>query len=107
MEFLTLRYKLPRITPLYVTNMNTHELLALGTTFVKKFIGVYPLDRLPPLCDLPQDCSFIVNTHTHNLSGEHWLAVKINMTKINVFDPMGMYYPPKLVVYLHRSRKHI
>ena len=82
--------------------MNTTELEILGNTLLDDFIGVFPLDRLPTIKG-----SFIINTHTHKLPGEHWIAVKVRMHNIYVFDPMGMYYPSKLVSHLHRSRKHV
>ena len=87
--------------------MNTEELHRLGVNLVKNFVGVFPIDRLPPLSQLPNESGFIVNTHTHNLPGEHWLAVWIGASKIYVFDPMGLYYPPLLSSYLHRSCKSV
>jgi hypothetical protein len=39
----------------------------------------------------------VINTQPSTLSGEHWLAVYITISKINVFDPLGFYYPSMLV----------
>ena len=45
----------------------------MGNKYVPNFAGVFPLDRLPKSLRAP--ANFIVNTHTHNLPGEHWIAV--------------------------------
>lgn len=57
------------------------------------FIGVYSIDQLPTDSIGKK---FIVNTQTHNLPGEHWIAVNGN----DVFDPYGIYYPSVLCKYL-------
>lgn len=62
------------------------------------YIGVFSLDRLP--ASLPINAKFIVNTHTHNLPGQHWLAVDGN----SVFDPFGVFYPKSLLSYLYRKK---
>ena len=63
------------------------------------FKGVYSLDRLP---DLLKPGAYVVNTHTGNLGGEHWIAIDVRPDIINVFDPLGMYYPAALVSKLER-----
>lgn len=65
----------------------------------KNFIGVYPLERLP---DYLQNGSYVINTHTSNLNGEHWIAIFIKKDIIRVFDPMGLFYPPLLVQKLEK-----
>lgn len=85
--------------------MHTDELWKLGEKYVPNFAGVFPLNKLPKYLRAP--ANFIVNTHTHNLPGEHWLAVSYQKSGIVfAFDPFGIYYPHLLKVYLHRLRRH-
>lgn len=74
--------------------MNANQLLSRCRC--KNFVGVFPLDRLPSI--LPANAKFIVNTHSSNLPGEHWIAVDI--TKRAAFDPLGIHYPHLLYTYL-------
>ena len=55
----------------------------------KAFPGVYPIDRLPK--SLPHLPMFlIVNTHSHNLNGEHWKAIFIDKNRYGeVFDSLA------------------
>ena len=82
--------------------MNSDELRILGKRlFGKPFLGVFPLDILPKNLRVPS--YFIVNTHTINLPGEHWLAVAYQKKgEIDVFDSFGHYYPPSLIKHLKR-----
>ena len=50
---------------------------------------------------------FIVNTDTSNLPGQHWIAVYINQSEIQVFDPLGFYYPALLVNTLMRMNTNV
>ena len=77
---------------------------------IRGFKGVFSLDNLPH--DLRGRTTppyrFVVNTHTANLPGEHWLAVSYEKGgHIFVFDPMGIFYPPKLVKYLAKFKKKL
>jgi hypothetical protein len=84
--------------------MRTSDLWNLGDLYVPHFKGVYPLDKLPS--SLKQPANFIVNTHTHNLPGEHWLAVNYSKDGVvHAFDSFGYYYPRILQKYLHRLRR--
>lgn len=86
--------------------MFSDELFRIGKSlFGNNFIGVFPLDMLPG--SLPKKCRFIVNTQTHNLAGEHWLAVSKDGQSIKVYDPYGFYYPSLLVGYLHRMTNKV
>ena len=87
--------------------MHTLELIKLGTKHVPRFIGVFPLDKIPSV--LPKKgANFIVNTHTHNLPGEHWLAVSYkNGGIVYAFDPFGFFYPKLFKQSLHRYGKKI
>ena len=79
--------------------MHTLELWKMGKSHVPSFKGVYPLDKIPS--NLIPPANFIVNTHTHNLPGEHWIAVSyLTRGIVFAFDPFGMYYPQRLKKYL-------
>lgn len=83
--------------------MRTDELWRLGDRYVPNFKGVYPLNKLPG--GLKPSVNFIVNTHTHNLPGEHWIAVSYKRGGIvYAFDPFGKYYPHLLRSYLHQLK---
>ena len=70
----------------------------------RRFKGVYPLERLP---DFLQNGCYVINTHTSNLDGEHWIAIHVKPNIIHVFDPMGMFYPPLLVTKLERMHQRV
>ncbi len=72
-----------------------------GNTIIKKieknadaktldaFKGIYPIDQLPAF--IPSyPFLIIVNTHTHNLYGEHWIAIFIDKNKNGeLFDSLA------------------
>jgi hypothetical protein len=70
----------------------------------RKFVGVYPLNRLPQF--LKPGC-YVINTQTSELPGEHWIAVYVECYKIKVFDSYGFFYPDKLVNTLQRLGRKI
>ena len=85
--------------------MHTDELMRLGTEYIPNFVGVYPLDRFPTWLKCP--ANLIVNTHTHNLPGEHWLAISYRRGGIiYAFDPLGFHYPLSLRRCLHSLKSH-
>ena len=57
---------------------------------LQAFFGVYPIDKLPLFVPhLP--IIIIVNTHTHNLKGEHWKTVFIDKDRNGeVFDSLAL-----------------
>lgn len=84
--------------------MLTHELWEMGEKYVPYFIAVFPIDKLPKYLVAP--ANFIVNTHTHNLPGEHWLAVSYQKGgHVHAFDSFGVYYPHMLRDYLQRLKR--
>jgi len=84
--------------------ISTQEILRSGKILLgPQFIGVFPLDEIPFI----QPGGFIVNSQSANLPGEHWIAVFVSPTKIEVFDPMGFYYPQLLVSTLERTKLQI
>ncbi len=56
------------------------------------FHGIFAIDNLPSF--IPHyPCFIIVNTHTHNLNGEHWIAMFIDGHKRGeLFDSLA--FPP-------------
>ena len=85
--------------------MNTLQVNNIASKLLgSKFIGVYPLNKLP---NLLTNGGYIVNTQSSELPGEHWLAFTVDNNQINVFDPYGYYYPSILVNKLHATRKSI
>jgi hypothetical protein len=85
--------------------MHTRELWNMGEKYVPNFIGVFPLDKLPARLKSPSN--FIVNSHTHNLPGEHWLAVSYKKEGVvYAFDSFGRYYPHIMRNYLQRLKRH-
>lgn len=71
-----------------------------------RFVGVFPLNKLPPLSTLVSGNALILNTHTANLPGQHWIAVYVKPRELQVFDPLGATsYPHSLVAYLHMDPK--
>ena len=86
--------------------MDNFQLNYLGKKYLgEKYLGTFPLNS-PPYT-LKSNTCFIINTQSSNLPGEHWLAVNITYTKIELFDPFGLYYPSPLVDYLTRSGKRV
>lgn len=72
--------------------MNTVQLTAVldEISCNTHFLGVLPCDYLPkaPLRILPS--MFVINTHTSQLPGEHWVAIYINKNHVGCFyDSFG------------------
>ena len=85
--------------------MYTHELWQIGEKCIPNFVGVFSLDRLPKRLTAPSN--LIVNTHTHNLPGQHWIAVSYKTGGVvYAFDPLGLYYPYLLQKYLSELPNH-
>jgi hypothetical protein len=66
------------------------------------FYGVYPIDSLPEFVPhIP--LVLIVNTHPHNLQGEHWKAVFINEDRCGeVFDSLAEPLSNLLIQWMNR-----
>jgi len=79
--------------------MTSSSQLQRWMRFEPHFIGVFALDRLPSLPIATNYHSFIVNTHTHNLPGEHWIACRIVHDHAWIFDPLA--YPPLIHLCQH------
>lgn len=59
----------------------------------KTFLGVFPSDWLPKQRLHQRPAGLVVNTHPHNLPGEHWLAIYLTADgRGEFFDSYG--HPP-------------
>ena len=66
----------------------SNDLDKLGKYYFKDmFVGCYPSDQIPILTD--KRCYCIVNTHTSDQSGEHWLALAFKNNKYIFYDSFG------------------
>ena len=68
------------------------------------FVGVFPLNKLPPLCG--RSHTLIVNTHTDHPPGQDWIAVRTLFDRAWIFDPLAFHSPPPalchhLLLYCH------
>ena len=84
--------------------MNTQQIFTFGKKHILNFVGVFPLNKVPYIKDIG---SFVFNTHTQNLSGEHWIAVHVGFHCVDVFDPLGFYYPLILTNYIHAFNRPV
>ena len=84
---------------------NSQQLHAYGCKYIRNFVGVFPLDKLPRHVCAPG--SLIVNTDTHNLQGQHWIALHYGTLVVYAFCPLGFYYPRILCEQLHKSGKKV
>lgn len=89
--------------------MYSNEIVKIARKLkIKNFIGVFPLNQLPPPSSYRRPFCFIVNTDTANLPGKHWIAVSFAKNGIvRAFDPLGVYYPAMLCDYLARSNRRV
>jgi len=77
---------------------STDQLYRIGKRlFGYRYLGTFPLDKVPPFIKNATMQHFIINTHTSNLPGRHWLAVTIHNNKAYIFDSFGVP-PPSLLV---------
>lgn len=68
----------------------------------RAFYGIYPLDKLPKF--IPhRPFLMIVNTHTHNLDGEHWICIFIDDSRQGeLFDSLAITNNVILSQWLNR-----
>lgn len=79
--------------------MTTSTQLQHWMRYEPRFVGVFPLDRIPHL--RRGQHSLIVNTHSSNLPGEHWVAIRTMWDRAFVFDSLGSrLLPPSLCHHL-------
>ena len=75
----------------------------------KTFHGVFPSDMLPRGRLQQRPVSLVVNTHPHNLPGEHWLAIYLSDDKKGEFfdsyghAPTHQQFPKTIMKFLRRN----
>ena len=83
-------------TTTQIENMMKHD---------DKFIGVYPIDRLPVII-LPKSTTIIINLDESYKRGSHWVAVKFEPSKpAFYFDSFGRYPPEEIITFMERNAK--
>lgn len=85
--------------------MDTLQLDRMGKRlFGYRYLGTFPLDKVP--LHFIRNATlqhFVINTHTSNLHGQHWIAVTVhNNNKAYIFDSFGVPPPTLLVNQLQR-----
>ena len=84
--------------------MDSPNVEKISKKYIPNFVGVFPLNKLPQALRAP--ANLIVNTDTHNLPGEHWLAVSYQKNgTVYVFDSFGFFYPRLLKLYVNKLRR--
>ena len=91
--------------------MNTLQLSTIMDTFSKNthFLGVLACDQLPKTTLQNVPVSVIINTHSSDMSGEHWLAVYITDTRGGCFfdsfgnSPRCKIFPPTIYTFLRTN----
>ena len=75
---------------------------------VRHFAGCFAVDQVSNLSFSSFPCFIIVNIDHSFLPGSHWLAVRIDRSSVEVFDPAGFKIfnwprvPCNLLSFLHR-----
>jgi hypothetical protein len=64
------------------------------------YLGAFPLDKIPRVPPGRYSYCFIINTQTHNLAGQHWMAVRCLASEAWVFDPLSFPPIPELCNHL-------
>ena len=68
---------------------------------LEAFSGIYSIDTLPTFISC-RPFLMIVNTHTHNLPGEHWIAIHIDENKNGeLFDSLAIPVNNTLIRWLN------
>ena len=61
------------------------------------FKGVFASDQLPKEKEIQTRSAYIVNVHTHDRQGSHWLSIFVENDQCEVFDSYGLpihWYKP-------------
>lgn len=78
--------------------MDTLEIID-SLACVPEFIGVFPRDKIPLPKKLPS--AYVVNYDSSKEKGEHWIAIYLDKTRGEFFDPFGLPpLHPKLIKYM-------
>ncbi len=66
------------------------------------FKGIHPIDKLPAFIS-SYPFIIIVNTHTHNLNGEHWIAIFIDKNKNGeLFDSLALPVSNHIIRWMNK-----
>ena len=85
--------------------MCAEKINKIGNALIDKdFGGTCSIDSIPQYIN--EDTAIIINTHSRNLPGEHWIAVYRKGKLFNIFDPLGFYYPSKIIAHF-RERGNV
>jgi len=68
--------------------MSTTQELNHWMRFKKNYVGTFPRDEIPIFSNSFDGC-LIVNTHSSNLHGEHWIGIICRNGQVYYFDPIG------------------
>ena len=72
---------------------------------VENFCGVYSIDNLPVLQNYP--AYLVVNLSPENSQGSHWIALRVEHSKIEVFDSLKLKkYPKELTDFFGDRKKY-
>ena len=84
--------------------MNTNDIIRLLSTRCKdKFLGVFPLDRLPQRLPPRRPLLLVCNTDPHDRPGEHWIVLYIGEKSYGeYFDSFGASVPLIFKRYLDK-----
>ena len=90
----------------------TSETINLLLKCVPNFIGCFAEDQVSTLTFTSFPCLLIVNIDASEMPGSHWLALGIDKSYIEIFDPLGFNFlnwsriPCHLLKLLHRLSQH-
>ena len=97
-----------KIKKIFKTSKNRVKCLEILSTLSKSphFIGCFSQDDLVKL-ELSYPCYMIVNIDSRGEPGSHWLALRLDTKRIEIFDPLGFEIfnwksvPCKLLEFVH------
>ena len=91
--------------------LSASKILKLMKCF-PNFLGCYAQDQLKTLCIRSLPIYLIVNFDHSGQVGSHWIALRIDKRKIEIFDPLGFNakrwpkIPLQLIDFLHKFSLH-
>jgi Adenovirus endoprotease len=91
--------------------MNTYQLSSVLHTdqaVGPSFLGVFPIDKLPPVPINNHPYSLIVNFDKSSQPGSHWVALYvISETSCEYFDSYGREPPQLILKFINNQRKKL
>ena len=76
------------------------------------FLGCFAEDQIQSLIIRSLPVSFVVNLDHSGLGGSHWIAIRIESKRLEIFDPLGFNFlrwpriPYFLLDFLHKFSLH-